>query len=513
MTTRDSAPARLTRAPLVCLAAVLVACTAPAQDPAPPAGPPSKRRGINLSKACHYSREVPFADVFKLSGPWIHQRQGSTSPWKLKQPLEQTADGWPVLAEGNAAATILLRGLAGKYPAGDYVCTWSGSGRLSADWDGSASGDDGRMVISVSPSDQGILLKIEEQDADDPVRDVHVWLPGYEDGKRVWNQAFLDALRPFGTIRFMDWLRTNNSPVVEWGARTLPSHRTQDTEHGVAYEHVIALCNELDADLWLCVPHQANEGFLAGAAALVAEQLEPELRVYLEYSNEVWNGMFQQRKWVEANTPGGSFAAQYAQRCKQAFAAFAKALPKERLVRVVATQGANVHYTKQLVAEFAEGEADALSPAFYVGLSQQQVKAIDPDASGAQVVALLEEALPKRAEALQQVAALAGSKNLAMIAYEGGQHLVNYDKQAANRPALVRAQNTPEMERVYAEVHRRWLELGGGLFCAYSLATAQDARSGSWGHLDSVFDAPQDSAKYRALLRWWGEDAPRDGEK
>ncbi|MCA8924879.1 MAG: hypothetical protein KDD82_23920 [Planctomycetes bacterium] len=504
------------RFPALLLSALLVACTAPAQDPAPPlAGPPSKRRGINLSKACHYSREVPFADVFQLSSPWIHQNADSTKPWRLDEALEETADGWPVLRPGRGAATLLLRGQGGKYPAGDYVCTYRGSGRITASLDGRVGdAEDGRLVIEVAnPSDEGILLKIVEQDPQDPIRDLHVWLPGYEDGKRVWNQAFLDALRPFGTLRFMDWQRTNNSVQVRWAERSLPSHRTQDSDRGVCFEHVLALCNELDADLWLCVPHQADDGYLDALASFVAEQLEPELRVYLEYSNEVWNGMFEQRAWVEANTPGGSFAEQYAARCKRAFAAFAKRLPAERLVRVVATQGANVHYTKQLVAQFAAGEADALSPAYYLGLGGA-VKQIDPDATPAEVVGALRAAWQgERKGAMEQVAALAAGKQLPLVAYEGGQHLVNYDKQAPNRVALIRAQNTPDMERLYADLFAHWKQLGGGLFCAYSLATAQDARSGSWGHLDSVFDPPQESAKYRALLEWWAEAGEERGSK
>ncbi|MEZ6187097.1 MAG: hypothetical protein R3F62_19065 [Planctomycetota bacterium] len=491
----------------------LSACTAPAQDPAPELpGPPHKRRGINLSKACHYSREVPFADVFRLSAPWIHQRAGSTQPWSLDEPLELTDDGWPVLKDGRGAATILLRSLAGKYPAGRYVCTYRGTGELKLDWDAAvASEAPGRLELDVTPSDQGILLKIVSQDPQDPIRDVKVWLPGYEDGSRVWNQAFLDAVRPFGTVRFMDWQRTNNSPLVRWQDRTLPTPPTQDREQGVAYELLIALCNELDADLWFCVPHQADDAFLREAAALVAQELEPELTVYLEYSNEVWNGTFQQRKWVEANAPGGSFAEKYAGRCKRAFAAFAQALPPERLVRVVATQAANAGYSGQVIRAFAPGEADAFAPAYYVALPQPEVKAIDPDADGEAIVAQLRASWEQRQKpALEKIAALASEAGLGLVAYEGGQHLVNYDKGAANRPALTRAQTAPAIEGLYADLFAHWRSLGGGVFCAYSLASAQDARSGSWGHLDSVYDRRGDAPKYRALLEWWkpaGSDA------
>jgi hypothetical protein len=47
-------------------------------------------------------------------------------------------------------------------------------------------------------------------------------------------------------------------------------------------------------DPWFCMPHLADDDFVRQFAVLVKERLDPSLKVYVEYSNEVWNGQFKQ---------------------------------------------------------------------------------------------------------------------------------------------------------------------------------------------------------------------------
>ena len=48
----------------------------------------------------------------------------------------------------------------------------------------------------------------------------------------------------------------------------------------------------------LCVPHEASPEFWTSLAQLVFHTLDPGLRVYVEWSNEVWNGSFPQNAYA-----------------------------------------------------------------------------------------------------------------------------------------------------------------------------------------------------------------------
>lgn len=119
--------------------------------------------------------------------------------------------------------------------------------------------------------------------------------PGYTEAQareEVFTREFvamLARLNP-GVIRAMDWQRTNGNETTGWDARC----RVTDALWGVKgrggpVEPVIALCNRLRADLWVCVPHGADDDYVRQLATLVRDALDAGLRVYVELSNEAWN--------------------------------------------------------------------------------------------------------------------------------------------------------------------------------------------------------------------------------
>jgi len=50
------------------------------------------------------------------------------------------------------------------------------------------------------------------------------------------------------------------------------------------------LCNAVDADMYVCVPFLATDAYVDSLANLLKNMLEPERKIYVEYSNELWNG-------------------------------------------------------------------------------------------------------------------------------------------------------------------------------------------------------------------------------
>jgi hypothetical protein len=45
---------------------------------------------------------------------------------------------------------------------------------------------------------------------------------------------------------------------------------------------------------WFCIPHAASDEWVTSFASLLLANLRPDLSVYIEYSNEVWNQGFPQ---------------------------------------------------------------------------------------------------------------------------------------------------------------------------------------------------------------------------
>src|SRR5580692_7668016 len=114
-----------------------------------------------------------------------------------------------------------------------------------------------------------------------------------------WVPELLTDLAPYHVLRFMDWNQTNdsNNPQAVWSTR---KQKTDPQSEPVAFEWQIDLCNRTKKDYWLNVPHEASAAYWTELAQLVYAQLDPSLRVYLEWSNEVWNGSFPQYAYAQA---------------------------------------------------------------------------------------------------------------------------------------------------------------------------------------------------------------------
>ena len=90
-------------------------------------------------------------------------------------------------------------------------------------------------------------------------------------------------------------MHTNGSEIRTWDDRPKPDDATF-SKKGVALEVMIDLCNRQQADAWFCMPHLADDDYVRNFARTVKEQLDPSRKVYVEYSNEVWNSQFPQTR-------------------------------------------------------------------------------------------------------------------------------------------------------------------------------------------------------------------------
>ena len=88
---------------------------------------------------------------------------------------------------------------------------------------------------------------------------------------------------------------------AEWSDRTRPDHYTwiRTGYHLNPIENVVDLGNTLHRNIWVNVPHRASDDYIYQLATAVKNRLSGDLKVYVEYGNEIWNTMFSAGSWVE----------------------------------------------------------------------------------------------------------------------------------------------------------------------------------------------------------------------
>lgn len=124
-----------------------------------------------------------------------------------------------------------------------------------------------------------------------------------------WNPAFITFLSGLNVncLRFMDWLQTYSDVTESWsevplGLPTLLTAPSTLQLTKVPFALIVDLCNRLNINPWICTPVRANQTYYDGLAAYLRDNLNPNLRVFLEFGNEVWNPggpYLDARNWVD----------------------------------------------------------------------------------------------------------------------------------------------------------------------------------------------------------------------
>lgn len=505
--------------------------------------------GTNLDFVVDWSSAMPFVDLMKSSRAWS---SGSIADFEGGPALDLDPHGWPrSLRPGQVVRTLMVWDLT-THPAGRYVVLWEGEGILeyfggATDRRLASESAPHRDVIDLDPrrDGPGIGLAITATDPADPIRNVRVIVPGgscardereycdaarpcregercvpfeESDRERPFHPLFLRSLETYSAIRFMNWADANSTitPSFEqtWGDRTeLGDARWAPR---VPLEVMIDLANRLHAEPWITLPSRADDEYARRAGALFAERLDPTLRVWVEYSNEVWNTMFPQQQWAEQNglalglssEPDEATLYYYARRTGELHRAFADGLGGfERMVRIYAGQAASPWRCTQILDfEAAATRADALAIAPYFGHTvthhdREEWASLDPDAFFAREEA---SALDPVREMIEDSARLARDRNLSLVAYEGGQHYVGYE-DAQDDPrieALFAAANRDRrMERLYDRYLDLWRELGGGVLM-HHVDVAAGGPHGYWGASEHLGQPLALAPKRRALMRF-----------
>ena len=121
------------------------------------------------------------------------------------------------------------------------------------------------------------------------------------DAGKIFYQLFLDRLKHYKCIRFLNW---NNGGALDHNTVANLTPITAVSYAGgvtcVPMEIIIALCNETQKDCWVNIEAGGTPDYYLYVAKVFESLLDPKLRLYIEYSNEQWNGGMKGSWWMSA---------------------------------------------------------------------------------------------------------------------------------------------------------------------------------------------------------------------
>jgi len=476
---------------------------------------PCAETGINLSGLASWTSSWPFVDSFKIRRPWISGALDG-SAWDDGRSVATDAEGWVTsLLPNQRAHTLIHDNAGGHYPAGRYVCLFEGQGLLHITADAQiVSQSPGRIEFDITtPSDSGIWFQINATDPQDYIRNIQIIMPGFEPTYQTqqFHPEFLDSLRSFDVIRFMDWQNTNSTYNHSWAQRPKPADGGYALGLGVPIEVMADLCNQLDADPWFCMSHRFDDQYVDQFATLLHAHLDPDRTVYVEHSNEVWNSIFNQYHYAvqrssELGIPGDPFQAAmrfHSQRSVEIFDIWDNYFQPDHLVRVMGGWHANTWATNQLLDwNNAHLHTDAFATAPYfgnylgVGNNPNQTLQMTPDEI---IDACIADIAVQNQQSIDQFNAV-NPYDLDLIAYESGQHLVgvgNWTNNTQLTSLFIAANRHPRMYDAYVNDISGWNRIGGGLMTAFASCNTP-TRYGSWGLLEFQDQPLSQAPKMRA---------------
>lgn len=302
------------------------------------------------------------------------------------------------------------------------------------------------------------------------------------DGKWVFDPLMLEALKPYGGIRVMDWQEIVDNPVVSWNDR--PQVGDNFLKKGVPLEALVELANTLDCHLWACIPTRRDETWLEGFSNLIKTKLKNTLCI--EESNET----FHRNQWEKSQAGDWPHWWNFhVDRMLYSFD-FLKQRLGAKVVTVFSGQHSNIGLTSSnglnKMGNSDLSLIDAISSAPYSGITNAVVEKLHNGSmpmDEALVREIFETQIGKDLTICSQWNTLASKFNVAYLVYEYNNSLASYSPETAANSQLVAflkemAQRNWCIDgQIYFMKH--WFEYSNAItLCRYAAAGELD----NWGN-------------------------------
>ncbi|MFN4081425.1 MAG: PKD domain-containing protein [Saprospiraceae bacterium] len=469
------------------------------------------RIGTNLNGIADWSPQRPFRNFLKNTRYEPIPYANDCNCWSFNNPSDVLAamqfdeNGYPLfvpqnLAQGAVRLRYFVSASGANMPPGHtYVLRYDGVGTVTPQGPVSnVSSAPGRIQFNLA-GDGTFWFHIEQSQAGNHVRNIRV--TRLEDefadlDNQPFYETFLERIAPFQVLRLMDMMSANNNTARVWTDRAKPGYFSYGGPNGAPYETLIQLANQTQRDIWVCVPHQADDDYIRQMAEMFRDGLDKDRVVWLEYSNEVWNWIFEQAQYNIQNNPLNlMYGRAIAEKARNVFNIWHEAFGDEacRVKRVLGIQAGFNYLNEHIVSHLRQDEWDYGSPTHYFGLDHGESGSPRLDLLGADATVedIIQNAqnnignfFPRIRQDYRNIQLLGKE----VVTYEGGQHFVGnvFGIPYPYQQAMWDAQNTQLMYDLYQSMLDSIRLIGCRLAVNFSLAGPQESVYGSWGVLDHI---------------------------
>ncbi len=480
---------------------------------------------FDIIGACGVHKDLKISSTSFFTRNEIYLEDGNDWDSGLAETMDQDEAGYPLevpfshpVTGENQIVAFTVGGYQQNYEPGDYVMLYDGEGSFQfANWTDQTVTlvEPGRIEFTINGVDEnGIHIEMMSSVLGNHVSNIRIVRTIYEDDyeSNPFLPQFEEKAEPFVAYRFMDWMYTNHTTVSEWEDRTKPNFHTQeDDQKGASWELIIELCNHFDIDPWINVPHEANTEYIDSMASLFYNELDTNLTIYLEYSNECWNWIFEQTYWLDSVPPfAGNIGRNYGYYANQVFTRWDSIFSGQENRTKMVLAGHDYFVLDAL--DYTDEEAtthlvDLVSYPGYVALNEDNydtLNAYGSNATAEQVLAMLNENKSTDFYWMNEFKTIVSDvyeKDFVM--YEGGQHITPewFGLDTSYNQALYDAQVHPGMYSFYQDMLHYYKDtLGVTLFMNFTLSSLQENPFGSWGLLDNIFLESPWPVKYQAVI-------------
>jgi hypothetical protein len=512
--------------------------------------------GLELTGTGDGDRSKPFVDVAKTLRPFTLLGKGDAAP--------TDADGWPT-ADCQSVMFDIRPFPAWNPPIDDpdkFQPDWSGTYKLSLTGQATIGiGEGDNRVASqrydaatntttadvVVPSGSGLLILTfahTRRTAASPEGSgfTHLKLirPGYPLGTtQVFTAEFLRALKPFAALRYMDVLDTNHNPgyygdaghhALEWKDRHVPMDATQQEaggKYGLAWEYIVQLANETGKDAWINIPVAATDDYIKQLALFLKKGLKPNIRIYIEHSNEVWNFGFPQyiynklaaiEEVKQGNSPLNNDGStdqevwthrRHAERLHAIAEIFREVFGAQAMMSRI-----RPIYASWLISpdphfkDVLKWAAATYGPpkSYFYGIAAAayyNAEKASGTASPEDILAVMQRSSDENAGYHKPLKAIADAYGLKYTQYEIGPD--NGGGKTENVANRIRANRLPAMKKLVLHDAENWFAMGGDMYM-YFAAPSGYSRYGCWGLSEDIRQL--NPPKWQAIYELTGMSPP-----
>ena len=539
---------------------------------------PNPRLGSNVGSPDKMTSSVPFTDIFKSSTGWYTscefnwQQQRGIDPGCTRQNafntreqslLDLDANGWvrslPAPNQEPIFTSVTSSwNLPESFPIGRYVVLYEGQGLIKLTGDLKVvANQQGRMVFDLASPKRNLRLNLSRINPANYLRNLRI-VPIENEAnhaQQIFTRDYVARMRPLHALRFMPWSNPRGNDVEEWKDRALPTTSHFTGPKGVPAERMIDLANATDTSPWISVPYKASDDYMLQYARMVKNRLRRNHKVYLEYSNEMWNVIFPgttyaARKadalWNHPYTEKNSYVRRvsmasnwYAKRTVEMCQIWKKEFGNEsgRVVCILSSQSSAPWAGKETLDcplwKEANGcgryvDAFAVGPYFgdYIARKEhretvkswlrdpdggmnrlfteiEQGGQTDKDTKGGAINLTMNQYVKGNVE-------LAQKYGLPLMAYEAGQHLIRFDPpHTVTEPDVLNlfmsAQKHPRMRSAYNRYLNAWNQATRGGLMMHYYGIGKPSPKNFFSMLDH--SGQPSTPKYQALMDYLGAPA------